>query len=129
MGNRLGLCPCSRHEVHQWDDKPRSTHPVGHEVLDRLISPIRCDQISEVFGKILWWSTIIGIDEQWRFLQRQFFDSQTTCRRLEGKNSPGGQAPDEGLAVSRVDERLDILNFALDRVGLRIATVASTSPV
>ena len=57
------------------------------------------------------------------------FDSQTTCRRLEGKYGSAGQAPDVCRAASRVDERLDILNFALDRVGLRIATVAPASPV
>ena len=80
-------------------------------------------------GKILRRLTIIGVDEQGRFLQRQFCESQTICRRLQGKDGPRGQAPDEGLAASCVDERLDILNLALDCVGLGIATVASTSPV
>jgi hypothetical protein len=91
MGNGLELCPCTWHKVHQRDDKARSTHPCGHEVLDRLISPIRGDQISEVLGKILRWLTISGPNEQGRLLQRQFVDRQTTFLRPEGKNGPGGQ--------------------------------------
>ena len=98
MGNRLELCPCPWHEVHQRNNEARSAHPCGHEVLDRLISPIRGDQIGEVFGETLRRLTISGIDEQRRFLQRQFVDSQATCRRFEGKDGSRGQAPDEGLA-------------------------------
>src|SRR6266446_1483024 len=129
MGNGLELWPYSRHEVHQRDDKSRSTYPFGHEVLDRLISPIRGDQTGDMFNKILRRLTIIRIDEQWRFVQRQFFDSETTGSRFEGKHGPRGQTPNVCRSASRVDERLYIFNFAVDRVGLRIATVASASPV
>src|SRR5260370_5591297 len=129
MGTGFELWPCAWHEVHQRDDKPRGAHPFGHEVLDRVISTIRCDQVGDVINKILWWLTIMRIDEQWRFVQRQFFDSETTGSRFEGKHGPRGQTPNVCRSASRVDERLYIFNFAVDRVGLRIATVAPASPV
>src|SRR5260370_13491405 len=129
MGNGLELWPCAWHEVHHRDDKPRGDHPFGHEVLDRVISTIRCDQAGDVINKILWWLTIIRIDEKWRFVQRQFFNSETTGSRFEGKNGPRGQTPNVCRSASRVDERLYIFNFAVDRVGHRIATVAPASPV
>src|SRR6266699_3386721 len=53
MGNRRELWPCAWHQMHQRDDKPRGTHPIGHEVLDRVISPILGDQISYGCGKML----------------------------------------------------------------------------
>src|SRR5690348_11027894 len=50
MGNGLELWPCAWHEVHQWYDKARSAHSLGHEVLDRVISTIRCDQVGDVLN-------------------------------------------------------------------------------
>src|SRR5258708_18264221 len=93
MGNDLELWPYAWHEVHQRDDKPRGAHPFGHEVLDRVISTIRCDQVGDVINKILWWLTIMRIDEKWRFVQPQFFNYETTGNPLEGKNGPRGQTP------------------------------------
>src|SRR5260370_7632548 len=77
MGNDLELWPYAWHEVHQRDDKPRGAHPFGHEVLDRVISTIRCDQVGDVINKILWWLTIMRIDEQCRFVPPHYFFIQT----------------------------------------------------
>src|SRR5258707_8723108 len=90
MGTGLELWPSSRHEVHKRNDKSRSTHPFGHEVLDRLISPIRGDQVGDVFDKILRRLTIMRINEQRRFVQRQFFYNGTTWSCPWGKKGPRG---------------------------------------
>src|SRR5260370_34573253 len=115
MGNGLELWPYAWHEVHQRDDKPRGAHPFGHEVLDRVISPIRCDQVGDVINKILRWLTIMRIDEKWRFVQRQVFISETTGSRPEGQAGPRGQTPYICRSASHGEERLYILNFAVDR--------------
>src|SRR5690606_5185373 len=45
--------------------------------------------------------------------------------RLKSKRCAGGDAEEEGCATRLIDKGFDVFNFTLNRIGLRICTVAS----
>jgi len=97
------------------------------EVFDGVASPTRRDQLGEVCSVIRRRTRCT--DKVGRLEQRQLGDSQPVGGRLQRQAGAGRVTEDCRCAAGFDDQRREILDLAVDRVGGRIATFAPATAV
>ncbi len=103
-------------------------HDLGHEVLGGVAA-------STLGHHRLVLLDLIGrrprrrIDDVGRLPERELGHRRARRSREQGQGGARGRAPQPGRATSRRDDRLDVLDLALDGIGQRVARVAATTTV
>jgi hypothetical protein len=99
------------------------------EVRDRVAPGSGRRQLGEPLYVVLRERRSTVVDEDVRLPDRDPVDGEPVCRRFEHQVPTGGLAVHSRLAATLADQCVQVFDFALDRVGRRVAALSPAAPV
>ena len=115
--------------AHLGDHLGRHPEPGAEEVLDRVPGAAGRVQPAQLLEEVVGSLEAVLVDCEGRLVERQLRDREPARGGLEGERPARRHPEHECRSAGRLDQRLEVLDLALDRVGRAVAALAAPAAV